>query len=125
MGSEVAMERIRTRLESAKAPEWPEEAEPAQRLGPVVDRGLPLPKDTGGIGRPRIPRPIVRPNEAVFVPRRATVARKDDAEPAPTINVSIGRVEVRAVMTAKVENRKTTSSAMSLSEYLAGGKGGR
>jgi len=47
------------------------------------------------------------------------------SKPELTIQVTIGRIEVRAAMTGKPEKRKATPSAMSLDDYLAGRRGGR
>ena len=51
--------------------------------------------------------------------------RKAVSKVESTINVTIGRIEVRAVTADKVEKRKPAPRAMSLDEYLARRTGGR
>ncbi|HTG14486.1 MAG TPA: hypothetical protein VK747_04370 [Blastocatellia bacterium] len=51
---------------------------------------------------------------------RERLTLKTDAPPAPTINVTIGRIEVRAVQSAPAPQRpqKSTAPSMNLDEYL-------
>jgi hypothetical protein len=70
-------------------------------------------------------RSEVRIGGALFHPSRETAPPKPLSPPVPTINVTIGRIEVRAVTASKAEKRKPAPKAMSLDEYLSRRTGGR
>jgi hypothetical protein len=57
--------------------------------------------------------------------REGVGSRRTVSKSEPAVNVTIGRIEVRAIMPGKVEKIKAAPSAMSLDEYLAGRWGGR
>ena len=70
-------------------------------------------------------RPSIHPSVSAAPPWEERKFHTSAAKPEPSIQVTIGRIEVRAVMPGKPEKRKATSGAMSLDEYLAGRRGGR
>jgi hypothetical protein len=70
-------------------------------------------------------RPAFQPADAAAPPWEERKFRTATAKPEPTIQVTIGRIEVRAVMLGKMEKRNSIPSAMSLDDYLAGRRGGR
>jgi hypothetical protein len=96
--------------------------EPIQQ---VVDLELPSTKKDSGDQEPGTARSALQSIGKVLPPRKEMTSRKAISKLEPTINVTIGRVEVRAVMPNKVEKRKTAPRAMSLDEYLARRTGGR
>ncbi len=71
-------------------------------------------------------RPVLRPPAP---PPRSVHAERDtrEARGGPTIHVTIGRVDVRAVMTPPAPPLRPTASAetLSLEDYLRGRSGGR
>jgi hypothetical protein len=84
----------------------------------------------GRDGRPAAPptistRPVLRPP---VPPPRTVRAERDtpEARGGPTIHVTIGRVDVRAVMTPVAPSPRPTASAetLSLEDYLRGRSGG-
>ncbi len=96
--------------------------EPNQR---IFDLQLPPGKKEDENRQLGIGRSVFQPIGAVFHPRKETAMRGAASQPEPTINVTIGRIEVRAVTASKVEKRKAAPSSMSLDEYLARRTGGR
>jgi len=69
-------------------------------------------------------RPAIHPAVPAAPPWEERKFNTPAAKPEPTIQVTIGRIEVRAVMPGKPEKRKATSGAMSLDDYLAGRREG-
>jgi hypothetical protein len=72
------------------------------------------------------------PSRAAPVPTRfrvasqpASLAVPSDAEPAPTVRVTIGRIDVRAVAAAPVGRPPKTATTQSLDDYLRHRQGAR
>jgi hypothetical protein len=88
--------------------------QPVQRLEPAILQAV----------RPLLPVTVVAQKREMLRPQRgakSTAAPQASAEPAPTIQVTIGRIEVRATSPAAPPQRqKAASPAMSLEEYLGG-----
>jgi len=74
----------------------------------------------------RVTRPATRRNGDRFL-RQPNEAQASAAETAPTVNVTIGRVDVRAVFPQPQEQRarRAQPAPMSLDEYLKQRSGGR
>lgn len=83
-----------------------------QRLEPAISPAVrPLPPVTVVARR----REMLRPERGA----KSTAGPPASAEPAPTIQVTIGRIEVRATLpAASPQKQKAASPAMSLEEYL-------
>ena len=96
-----------------------------ERIKQVIDRELPSGEKEIESRKAITARAAFKPIEPAVSRREETAFRRAISKPEPTINVTIGRIEVRAVMPDKVEKRKATSNEMSLDEYLAGRRGGR
>ena len=83
-----------------------------QRLEPAISQAV----------RPSLPVTVVARRREVARPERgakSAAAPQASAEPAPTIQVTIGRIEVRATSpAAPPQKQKAVSPAMSLEEYL-------
>ena len=138
--SEQAVVHNKPRLEMAESVVKAQEPEYSMKAQPVITR-----KETEQAAVHRMPQPqtvqrlepaisqAVRPLPPVtVVARRREMLRPErgakstagpgpqaSAEPAPTIQVTIGRIEVRATSPAALpQKQKTASPAMSLEEYL-------
>jgi len=104
-------------------------APPGRRSAP--DRPDSAPPPSTREGRPAAPpTTFARPDLRPLVPSsRAVRAERDtpDARGEPTIHVTIGRVDVRAVMTPVAPSPRPTASveALSLEDYLRGRTRGR
>ena len=101
--------RAESGLHGEAAPAGPAPTVAAERalLPPRTDNPAPV---------PALPRP------SPFAESRPVPARREPTAPppvAPTIEVHIGRIEVRAVTPARPERRTPAAPALSLSDYLA------
>jgi hypothetical protein len=106
-------------LERAPRPEAPQQNPPNPRLhksepAPVT-KEIPVPTPP-----PIVPRVVTRVEPAPAVqPPRFEVPPVIQSEPSETINVTIGRVDVRAVFSSQAPKAPVrTSSASSLDDYL-------
>ena len=120
-------------------PEWPPpQPEPTRRDDVIPEndarRARPGGVEDGGRGAViPIPVEIERPFD-IRPPSAAPASRRDEARggppaaaAAPVVNVTIGRVEVRAVSpaAARPRNDRTGAGPMSLDDYLKQRRGGR
>lgn len=105
----------------AQSPQSPLQTPVSLRLSPAEANFLePPPAQSGPPIRPRISL-----REAGFQERRSLVA--DTGAPEPTVNVTIGRIEIKAQPPAKAARQSSSTPApvMSLDTYLQMRAGGQ
>jgi hypothetical protein len=117
IGHEELRERVVERIHVAHEPAVEASLRPESGTGAA--RGIePVPAST----RPARERPRLRdPSSPLLVPRIERIPAVDAAPtPAPSIHVTIGRVEVRAITDAEAPGPARLRPAVtSLDEYLA------
>ncbi|HZS09157.1 MAG TPA: hypothetical protein VFD58_30260 [Blastocatellia bacterium] len=101
------------------------EPEPPPIQTRAVATELPLPERESPV-TPATPSVVVQPRVTPLFEDRPAREEKQSAAPAPTIQVTIGRIEVRAVQPRPSPSRaRQTPPSLSLEDYLRGrGTGG-
>ena len=118
-----AIKEIQTSVQQILQPQpsHRNEGKPAQQPPKVEVRHLPAPKEATPI-KPLVPKNPIRSQPTL--PKMRAVSRADSKRPAaplaPVINVTIGRVEVRATAptTSKAQTARPAGPKLSLDDYL-------